>query len=76
MRYMMRWRMLIATDWLPFSGIQIADLAPMLCHESERAFGVAFKRVMGCSPRRFIKPKSLAERGNEAPRERTLRSAA
>lgn len=75
MEYLTRWRMLIAADRLENAGGQIAVLAPTLGYESESAFGAAFKRVMGCSPRRFVGATSSAGADGVAPR-RGLRSAA
>jgi AraC-like DNA-binding protein len=53
MDYLTRWRMLLAGDRLTHSGEPIATLALSLGYESESAFSTAFKRVMGCSPRRY-----------------------
>jgi len=53
MDYLTRWRMLLAGDRLTHSGDPISILAPSLGYESESAFSTAFKRVMGCSPRRY-----------------------
>ena len=80
MDYLTRWRMRVAADRLAKAGASISALAPMLGYESESAFGVAFKRVMGCSPRRFVAhPGSEAARGAGRPSglpDRALRSAA
>ena len=53
MEYLTRWRMLLATDRLTSSGDSIASIASSLGYDSESAFGKAFRRVMGCSPRRY-----------------------
>ena len=53
MEYLTRWRMLLAGDRLASSGEPIAVIALSLGYESESAFSTAFKRVMGCSPRRY-----------------------
>jgi len=53
MNYLTRWRMIVAADRLSKGGLTISDVAPALGYESESAFGAAFKRVMGCAPRRF-----------------------
>lgn len=51
--YLMRWRMLPAGDRLTNSRQSISAIASSLGYESESAFGAAFKRVMGCSPRQY-----------------------
>ncbi len=55
MEYLTRWRMMVAADRLATSGDAIAVVAPALGYESESAFGTAFKRVMGCSPRQYAR---------------------
>ncbi len=55
MDYLTRWRMLLAADRLANGGLPIALVAPAVGYESESAFGAAFKRVMGYSPRQFAK---------------------
>ena len=51
MEYLTRWRMLLAGNRLINSDDSISTIALSLGYESESAFGKAFKRVMGCSPR-------------------------
>ena len=51
MEYLTRWRMLLAADRLKSSADSISAIAMSLGYESESAFGKAFRRVMGCSPR-------------------------
>ena len=53
MDYLARWRMLLAADRLTHSSDPIGVIALSLGYESESAFSTAFKRVMGCSPRRY-----------------------
>jgi len=53
MDYLTRWRMLLAADRLLHSRNAVATIAVGLGYESESAFGAAFKRVMGCSPRQY-----------------------
>lgn len=53
MEYLTRWRMLRAGDRLVNSSDPISAIALSLGYESESAFSTAFKRVMGCSPRRY-----------------------
>jgi AraC-like DNA-binding protein len=55
MDYLTRWRMMIAAERLSQGNMSIATVAPSVGYESESAFGAAFKRVMGCSPRQFAK---------------------
>lgn len=53
MQYLARWRMLLACDRLEHSGDPVSTIALSLGYESESAFSTAFKRIMGCSPRRY-----------------------
>jgi AraC-like DNA-binding protein len=53
MEYLTRWRMMLAGDRLQNSDDPISMIALPLGYESESAFGKAFKRVMGCSPRQY-----------------------
>lgn len=55
MDYLTRWRMMVAADRLANAGMSIAVVAPTVGYESESAFGAAFKRVIGYSPRQFAK---------------------
>ena len=59
MEYLTRWRMLIAGDRLTSSTEPILAIALSLGYESESSFGKAFKRVMGCPPRRYGRQKDL-----------------
>ena len=59
MGYLTRWRMLLAGDRLKNSGESISVIALSLGYESESAFGKAFKRVMGCSPREHSREANL-----------------
>lgn len=60
MEYLTRWRMLLAGERLQTSGDSIAAIASSLTYESESAFGKAFKRVMGCSPRQYSRRNPAA----------------
>jgi AraC-like DNA-binding protein len=51
MEYLTRWRMLLAGERLRHSSDSISVIASSLGYESESAFGKAFRRIMGCSPR-------------------------
>jgi AraC-like DNA-binding protein len=53
MDYLARWRMLVAGDRLANRDGSVSAIAAALGYESESAFGAAFKRVMGCSPRQY-----------------------
>jgi AraC-like DNA-binding protein len=65
MEYLTRWRMLLACDRLKDSSEGLSAIAQSLGYESESAFGKAFRRVMGCSPRKYNrsggKPQELCE---------------
>jgi AraC-like DNA-binding protein len=62
MEYLTHWRMLLAGDRLQNSDDSLSAIALSLGYESESAFGKAFRRVMGCSPRRY------SHGGTAAPR--------
>jgi AraC-like DNA-binding protein len=55
MEYLTRWRMLLAADRLEVSSDGLSAIAQSLGYESESAFGKAFRRVMGCSPRQYTR---------------------
>lgn len=70
MEYLTRWRMLLAGDRLLHSGDTLSGIALACGYESESAFGTAFKRVMGCSPRQYHRrhlaaPAAAPESGPE-----------
>ena len=69
MEYLTRWRMLLAGDRLKNSDDSISVIALSLGYESESAFGKAFKRVMGCSPRQY------SHRSSSTPRSLTSNEA-
>jgi AraC-like DNA-binding protein len=58
MEYLTRWRMLLAGDRLKNSGDSISVIASSLGYESDSAFGKAFKREMGCSPKQYSHRRS------------------
>jgi AraC-like DNA-binding protein len=64
MEYLIRWRMLLAADRLVSSSDAVSSIALSLGYESESAFGFAFKREMGCSPRQYCRARASA---SEAP---------
>jgi len=61
MEYLTRWRMLLAADRLKNSTDGLAAIAQSLGYESESAFGKAFRRVMGQSPRQYARTGALPE---------------
>ena len=79
MEYLTRWRMLLAGDRLTNSSDPISVIAVSLGYESESAFGAAFKRVMGCSPRQYSRgriPASHSPSEGEAARANRLEPVA
>jgi AraC-like DNA-binding protein len=55
MEYVTQWRMRLAADRLVNGRDPVSVVALSLGYESESAFGVAFKRTMGRSPRRYAR---------------------
>jgi AraC-like DNA-binding protein len=53
MEYLTRWRMMLAADKLMNSSDSISQIARSLGYESESAFGKAFRRALGSSPRKY-----------------------
>ena len=53
--YLTRWRMLLAADRIVTTRDPISVIAPALGYDSESAFSTAFKRVMGCAPRAYLR---------------------
>ena len=72
MNYLMRWRMLLATNRLRHSDESIASIAFALGYESESAFCTAFKRAMACSPTQYRRQTSPAR--EDANEDATTRS--
>ena len=60
MEYLTQSRMLRAADQLLHSSDTVSAIALSFGYESESAFGLAFKRVMGCSPRRYCRGRTSA----------------
>lgn len=58
--YATRWRMIIALERLSSSRDPLAQIAQSVGYESENAFNVAFKRVMGTAPRRYARETAVA----------------
>jgi AraC-like DNA-binding protein len=65
MDYVTRWRMLLASDRLANGTEPVSVIALSLGYDSESAFSTAFKRVMGCAPRRYARAE-LSLRGDGA----------
>ena len=63
MEYLTRWRMRRAGDRLLNSSDPVSSIAFALGYKSESAFGFAFKREMGCSPRRYCDARLAAADG-------------
>lgn len=59
MEYLTRWRMLLAADRLKNSSDGLSTIAQSLGYESESSFGKAFRRMMGCSPRKYARAATL-----------------
>ena len=53
--YLTRWRMMLAAERLAVGRLPLAEAARSLAYGSENAFNTAFKRVMGCPPRRYAR---------------------
>jgi len=60
MEYLTRWRMRRAGHKLLNSSEPVSSIAFSLGYASESAFGFAFKREMGCSPRQYGDARPLA----------------
>jgi AraC-like DNA-binding protein len=75
MEYLARWRMLLAADRLKNSTDGLAAIAQSLGYESESAFGKAFRRVMGCSPRQYTRsttPRAMPLKPSAKDQEQEL----
>jgi len=49
----MQWRMSLAKERILNSSDPIGTIAVQVGYESESAFSTAFKRLVGCAPRRY-----------------------
>ena len=58
LEYLTRWRMTVAGDRLVRSSAPISEIGQALGYESQSAFSLAFKRVMGCSPGQYGRGRS------------------
>lgn len=68
MDYLIRWRMMVAADRLTTTAAPVSAIALSLSYDSESAFGTAFKRVMGCSPRQYGRGLGAAAAADPARR--------
>lgn len=68
MEYLTRWRMLLAAEQLKSSSGDLSTTAQSLGYQSASAFGKAFRRVMGCSPRQYTRPSSTVQQGADIHR--------
>jgi AraC-like DNA-binding protein len=66
MEYLTRWRMLLAADRLKNSSDGLSAISQSLGYESESAFGKAFRRVMGRSPRQYARAEAAGYQPNES----------
>lgn len=66
MEYLARWRMLLAAERLKNSSDGLGEIARSLGYESESAFGKAFRRIMGRSPRQYTRFDSAPPDGKIA----------
>ncbi len=57
--YLARWRMMLAIERLTSGREPLGSIANTLGYESENSFNTAFRRVMGCSPRRYARTKAI-----------------
>ena len=57
--YLAQWRMMLARDRLTDGREPLGAIANGLGYESENAFNTAFRRVIGCSPRRYARAEAV-----------------
>ena len=58
--YLAQWRMMLAKDRLINGRDTLGMIANDLGYESETAFNTAFRRIVGCSPRRYPRLEATA----------------
>ncbi|WP_428489982.1 AraC family transcriptional regulator [Rhodopila sp.] len=56
--YLAQWRMMLARDRLTDGHEPLGTIANELGYESENAFNTAFRRIIGCSPRRYARAEA------------------
>jgi AraC-like DNA-binding protein len=71
MEYLIRWRMLLAADRLQDSSEAVATIALSLGYKSESAFTFAFRREMGCSPRKYLRKRHSPSIVTDLPNSET-----
>ena len=57
--YLVRWRMLLASDRLINTRDSVSVIARSLGYESESAFSTAFRRMKGLSPRQYSRVRNV-----------------
>ncbi len=57
--YLAQWRMMLARDRLTDGRDPLSTIANELGYDSENAFNTAFRRVIGCSPRRYARAEAV-----------------
>lgn len=60
--YLAQWRMMLAQDRLTDGREPLGTIANELGYESENAFNTAFRRIIGCSPRRYARAEASNNR--------------
>lgn len=58
--YLAQWRMMLARDRLTDGQESLGMIANALGYESENAFNTAFRRIIGCSPRRYALAEAVS----------------
>jgi AraC-like DNA-binding protein len=71
MNYLTRWRMSLAANSMAHSRNSVASIGQALGYESEKSFSAAFKRVMNCSPRQYVRRESTRVDDIQYPRSET-----
>ena len=56
--YLAQWRMMLARDRLMTGREPLGTIATALGYDSENAFNTAFRRLTGCSPRRYARSRA------------------
>ena len=59
--YLTRWRMMLAAERLANRRYSLEEVARSSGYGSENAFNTAFKRVMGCPPRRYARMEEASD---------------
>ena len=56
--YLTRWRMMLARERLTAGREPLSTIARALGYQSDNAFNTAFRRVIGCAPRRYARAEA------------------